>query len=118
MKIRAARPQGYDRRRIAAAATALTAALLLAAGCGGPPRFLVAQAAPLGPPEQLEALAFRAALKAPGMAGKTLLLRVTLLDGKATPIRSNDGRFETRDGVVAATKSLLVLPENTAEGVL
>ena len=88
-------------------------------GClAGQPRFVEAHAEPMGPADQLQGLEFRAALQVPGMAGQSVLLRVSLLDARAEPIRSRDGRFETRAGVVAASKSLLVLPDEWAEGIV
>jgi len=57
---------------------------------------------------RLKALIFVTTFEARDLEGEQLIYQVRLFDRNRNPLRSRDGRYQTRDGVVAATTSMVV----------
>ncbi len=57
---------------------------------------------------RLKALAFVTTFEARNLEGEQLIYQVRLFDRDRSPLRSRDGRYQTSDGIVAATTSMIV----------
>jgi len=84
--------------------------ILVSAGCIAGPQadFTRVEAQRVEEAGRLKAVAFRADFEVRNMAGAQLLYEVRLLSSGRRPIRSVDGSFQTPEGTVAASRSLLV----------
>lgn len=86
-------------------------AMCCAGGCGASSKVTILSSRCEDPRDgtRLKALVFVSTLEATHLAGEQLVYQVRLFDKEGTPLRSPDGRYQTRDGIVAATTTMMVL---------
>ena len=79
-------------------------------GCTSPRvTFLASRCEDLKENDRLKALIFRSTFDVRHLKNEQLVYQVRLFDKNGVPIRSRDGRYETSDGIVAGTTSVIVL---------
>lgn len=84
--------------------------LSCAAGCTSPKMtFVSARCEDAREGKRLTALAFVSTLETRHLKGEQLIYRVRLFARDRRPLRSRDGHYQTSDGTVAATTTLMVL---------
>jgi len=87
---------------------AAAAIICCVAGCASQSRLLHAECARQETDGQLTAVEFVSSFEAVDLAREQVIYQVRLIDKNGQPIRSDDGRYETADGVVAAARTFFV----------
>lgn len=91
-------------------------AVMATAGCSVSPQItgLRVRAERVGTDQRVQAMNFHTDFQANGLDGQQLICLVQLFDQNRKGIRSSDGRYESKSGVVSATKTVFAFQSREA----